>query len=140
MDKYAVRVGGGFNHRMGLFDGILIKDNHIAAAGSISEAVRLARENSPHTLKIEVEAEDLAGVEEAVLAGADVILLDNMSPNEMRAAVNLAAGRVKLEASGGITMANIEEIAATGVDYISIGALTHSVRAVDISLEVVPSQ
>ena len=140
MDKYAVRVGGGFNHRMGLFDGILIKDNHIAAAGSISEAVRLARENSPHTLKIEVEAEDLAGVEEAVLAGADVILLDNMSPNEMRAAVNLAAGRVKLEASGGITMANIEEIAATGVDYISIGALSHSVRAVDISLEVVPSQ
>ncbi len=137
LDKYAVRMGGGHNHRMGLFDCILIKDNHIAAAGSIGEAVNLAKKNAPHTLKVEVEVEDLKGIEEAIRAGADMILLDNMRPEEIREAVRLARGRVILEASGGITLKNIGEIAGTGVDYISVGALTHSVRAVDLSLEVI---
>jgi nicotinate-nucleotide pyrophosphorylase (carboxylating) len=139
LDKYAVRMGGGFNHRLGLFDGILIKDNHIAAAGSITGAVSLARENAPHTIKVEVEVEDLPGVEEAIRAGADVILLDNMSPDKMRKAVRLVGGRVLLEASGNISLDNIEEVAKTGVDLISIGALTHSSRAVDVSLELIPT-
>lgn len=139
LDKYAVRMGGGFNHRLGLFDGILIKDNHIAAAGSITGAVNLARENAPHTIKVEVEVEDLPGVEEAIRAGADVILLDNMSPDKMRKAVRLVGGRVLLEASGNISLDNIEEVAKTGVDLISIGALTHSSRAVDVSLELIPT-
>jgi nicotinate-nucleotide pyrophosphorylase (carboxylating) len=137
LDKYAVRMGGGFNHRMGLFDGILIKDNHIAIAGSITKAVSLAREKARHTLKVEVEVEDLAGVEEAVQAGADAILLDNMSPNTIREAVGLCRGRVLTEASGGITLENVREIAETGVGIISVGALTHSAPAVDLSLEVV---
>ncbi|MFC1534657.1 carboxylating nicotinate-nucleotide diphosphorylase [Thermodesulfobacteriota bacterium] len=137
LDKYAVRMGGGFNHRLGLFDGILIKDNHITAAGSIAEAVNLAKKNAPHTIKVEVEAEDLAGVETAIIAGADAILLDNMLPDEIRKAVELVDGRVIVEASGGINLENIEEIACTGVDLISVGALTHSARAVDISLEVI---
>ncbi|MBW2609393.1 MAG: carboxylating nicotinate-nucleotide diphosphorylase [Deltaproteobacteria bacterium] len=138
LDKYAVRMGGGFNHRLGLSDGILIKDNHIAAVGSIDRAVALARENAPHTIKIEVEVENLTGVEEAITAGADVILLDNMTPDEIIKAVDLADGRVTIEASGGINLDNIREIAQTGVDLISVGALTHSARAVDISLEVIP--
>jgi nicotinate-nucleotide pyrophosphorylase (carboxylating) len=137
LDKYAIRMGGGFNHRMGLFDGILIKDNHIAIAGSITKAVSLAREKAPHTLKVEVEVEDLAGVSEAIQAGADSILLDNMSPDKIREAVGLCRGRVLTEASGGIKLKNIREIAETGVDIISVGALTHSARAVDLSLEVV---
>lgn len=136
LDKYAVRMGGGFNHRFGLFDGILIKDNHIAAAGSIREAVSLARENTPHTLRVEVEVEELAGLREAMEAGADVVLLDNMEPGLMREAVKIAGGRVLLEASGGIHLDNVGEIAATGVDLISVGALTHSVKAKDISLEL----
>ncbi|MGD2127583.1 MAG: carboxylating nicotinate-nucleotide diphosphorylase [Desulfobacteraceae bacterium] len=136
LDKYAVRMGGGFNHRFGLFDGVLIKDNHIAAAGSIRRAVSLAKKNAPHTVSIEVEVEDLAGVEEAIGAGADVILLDNMAPDMIRKAVDLVAGRVVIEASGGINLGNIEEIAQTGINIISVGALTHSPRAVDISLEV----
>ena len=138
-DKYAVRVGGGFNHRFGLYDGILIKDNHIAAAGSVTEAVFLAKQGCPHTIKIEVEVEDLDALEEAIRAGADAVLLDNMSPQMLTNAVRSAKGRVLLEASGGITLENIEEIAKTGVDIISVGALTHSVRAVDISLEMNPS-
>ena len=136
-DKYAVRMGGGFNHRFGLFDGILIKDNHITAAGSISEAVKLAKKNAPHTIKIEVEVEKIACVEEAIEAGADTILLDNMSINEIREAVRIVGGRVKVEASGGVNLENIGEVAGTGVDLISVGALTHSARAVDLSLEVI---
>lgn len=136
-DKYAVRMGGGFNHRMGLFDGILIKDNHIMAAGSVAKAVSLARGGAPHTIKVEVEVEDLDGVEEALRSGADVILLDNMPPDMMQKAVDLVGGRATTEASGGINLENIEEIAKTGVDIISVGALTHSLRAVDLSLEIV---
>ena len=136
-DKYSVRMGGGFNHRFGLYDGILIKDNHIIAAGSIKEAVILAKKNAPHTVRVEVEVEDLSSVKEAIETGADAILLDNMSIDEIRQAVELVNGRIILEASGGITLENISEIARTGVDLISVGALTHSVRAVDLSLEVI---
>jgi nicotinate-nucleotide pyrophosphorylase (carboxylating) len=136
LDKYAVRMGGGFNHRTGLYDGILIKDNHIAAAGSVEEAVKSAIKNAPHTIKVEVEVEDLSGLEDAIRAGAEVVLLDNMSIDEMKKAVELAQGRVLVEASGGITIENIKEIAATGVDMISVGVLTHSVKAVDLSLEI----
>ena len=135
-DKYAVRMGGGANHRFGLSDGILIKDNHIAAAGSISSALSLAKRYAPHTLKIEVEVEDLAGVEEVCRAGADAILLDNMRPEELRKAVELVDGTAMTEASGGITLDTVEDIAATGVDMISVGALTHSARAADFSLEI----
>lgn len=138
LDKYAVRMGGGFNHRLGLYDGILIKDNHIMAAGSIVKAAALAREKAPHTLKVEVEVEDLSDVEEAIQAGADTILLDNMSPDEMRKAVQLSGGRVTIEASGNVNLDNIREIAQTGVDLISVGALTHSASAVDLSLELIP--
>ena len=136
LDKYSVPMGGGSNHRFGLFDGVLIKDNHIAVAGSIEKAVDAARKNAPHGIKIEVEVEDMNGVKTAIEAGADIILLDNMSSDLMRDAVNFVDGRVLLEASGGITLENIKEVAATGVDMISIGALTHSVRAVDLSLEI----
>lgn len=136
LDKYAVRMGGGFNHRLGLYDGILIKDNHIAAAGSVARAVALAKQNTPHTIKVEVEVEDHAGLEEALQAGADVVLLDNMSTQMMREAVRITGGRALLEASGNIDLGNVEEVAETGVDLISIGALTHSARAVDLSLEL----
>ena len=135
-DKYAVKTGGGQNHRFGLFDGILIKDNHIAAAGSITKAVSRARKGSAHTLKVEVEVEDLAGVKEACRAGADIILLDNMTPLEMKEAVSLINGAALVEASGGVTLDTIKEIASTGVDYISVGALTHSPPAADFSLEI----
>ncbi|MEJ2725973.1 MAG: carboxylating nicotinate-nucleotide diphosphorylase [Deltaproteobacteria bacterium] len=137
LDKYAVRMGGGFNHRLGLFDGILIKDNHIAAAGSVRRAVSLAKKGAPHTVRVEVEVEDLTAVEEAIQAGADAILLDNMSPQMMKEAVAIVADRVEIEASGNITLENIEEVAKTGVNIISVGALTHSPRAVDLSLEVI---
>ena len=137
LEKYAVRVGGAHNHRLGLFDGVLIKDNHIAAAGSISRAVEKIRANVPHTVKIEVEVDDLRGLEEAMRVGADAVLLDNMSIDEMREAVSIAGGRVLLEASGGITLETIGEVAQTGVDLISVGALTHSARSVDISLEII---
>jgi len=137
LEKYAVRLGGGINHRFGLFDGILVKDNHIAAAGSISKALADIKAKVPHTLRIEVEVEDTKGVEEAIGAGADAILLDNMSLKEIREAVSIARGRVLLEASGGITLESIEEISKTGVDMISVGAITHSARSVDISLEVI---
>jgi len=136
LDKYAVYVGGGKNHRLGLFDGVLIKDNHITAAGSIFEAVKQAKETAPHTLKVEVEVEDVAGLKEAIDAGAEVVLLDNMTIDAMKDAVHIAAGRVLLEASGNVTLDTVESIARTGVDIISIGKLTHSPRAVDVSLKV----
>ncbi|OQY50972.1 MAG: nicotinate-nucleotide diphosphorylase (carboxylating) [Desulfobacteraceae bacterium 4572_87] len=135
-DKYAVRTGGGQNHRFGLFDGILIKDNHIAAAGSIQKAILNAREGSAHTLRVEVEVENLTGVEEALHAGADIILLDNMTPTEMKEAVRHINGAALVEASGGITLSTVQEIASTGVDFISVGALTHSPKAADFSLEI----
>jgi nicotinate-nucleotide pyrophosphorylase (carboxylating) len=137
LEKYAVRMGGGSNHRFGLFDGILIKDNHIAAAGSITDAVKTMKAAVPHTLKIEVEVENIEGLQEAMEAGADAILLDNMPVKEMREAVSIAQGRILLEASGGITLETIEEISKTGINMISVGAITHSARSVDISLEVV---
>lgn len=137
LEKYAVRRGGGFNHRFGLFDGILIKDNHIAVAGSIAKALARIKGRVPHTLRIEVEMEDIRGVEEAIGAGADAILLDNMSLKEMREAVSIAGGRVLVEASGGITLESIEEVSKTGIDLISVGAITRSARSVDISLEVI---
>jgi nicotinate-nucleotide pyrophosphorylase (carboxylating) len=136
LEKYAVRVGGGSNHRAGLDDGILIKDNHVAAAGSVTEAVERARRSIQHGLKVEIEVTDLAQLDEAVAAGSDAVLLDNMDPGMVRDAVARAGGKVLLEASGGITLKNIAEYARTGVDLISVGALTHSVRAVDLSLEV----
>jgi nicotinate-nucleotide pyrophosphorylase (carboxylating) len=135
-DKYAVRTGGGQNHRFGLFDGILIKDNHIAAAGSISKAVSKAKKGSAHTLRVEVEVEDLAGAKEACRTGADIILLDNMTPLEMKEAVSVINGAALVEASGGVTLDTIKEIASTGVDFISVGALTHSPAAADFSLEI----
>ncbi len=137
LDKYAVRVGGGHNHRMGLYDGVLIKTNHIRAAGSITKAVERARRSAPPTLKIEVEVKDLKGLQEALEARADIIMLDNMALDEMHQAVKIAQGRALLEASGGVNVENVREIAATGVDYISVGALTHSVKAIDMHLEVV---
>lgn len=136
LEKYAVRVGGGSNHRAGLDDGILIKDNHIAAAGNVAQAVARARAAAPHGLKVEVEVQDLDQLDEAISAGAEAILLDNMSPQMVREAVTRAGGKALLEASGGITLETISEYAETGVDLISVGALTHSVRAIDLSLEV----
>jgi nicotinate-nucleotide pyrophosphorylase (carboxylating) len=136
LDKYSVRMGGGYNHRIGLFDGILIKDNHIAAAGSVSKAVSLARNNSPHTVKVEVETETLAEVQEALESGADIILLDNMAIDRMKQAVTLIGGKALVEVSGNVTLGNIAEIAEIGVDFISVGALTHSSKAVDLSLEI----
>jgi len=136
LDKYAVTVGGGHNHRFGLYDGVLIKDNHIAAAGGISRALERVRRRISHTLKVEVEAKNLKEVREALRSGADVIMLDNMSVEDMRKAVSLVNGRVPLEASGNVTLANVRQIAETGVDFISIGMLTHSVPAADISLKV----
>jgi nicotinate-nucleotide pyrophosphorylase (carboxylating) len=134
LEKYAVRVGGGINHRTGLYDGILIKENHIAAAGGITAAVCRARAYIPHTLKIEVETETLAEVAEALAAGADIIMLDNMDVAAMREAVALIGGKALAEASGGVNLETIRKIAETGVDIISVGALTHSVRAMDISM------
>jgi nicotinate-nucleotide pyrophosphorylase (carboxylating) len=134
-EKAAVMHGGGRNHRFGLSDGILIKDNHIAATGSVSEAVSRARAAAPHTLKIEVEVEDLSQLDEAIRAGADIVLLDNFSLELLREAVIKAKGRVLLEASGGITLDTIRSIAQTGVDFISSGALTHSAMAIDLTME-----
>lgn len=136
LEKYAVRVGGGKNHRFGLFDGILIKDNHIAAVGSINEAVKRARAKAPHTLRIEVETENIEQVREAISAGADIIMLDNMDIKTMREAVKLINGKALIEASGGINHNNVRQAAETGVDFISVGAITHSARAMDISMEI----
>jgi nicotinate-nucleotide pyrophosphorylase (carboxylating) len=136
MEKYAVRVGGGYNHRFGLFDGILIKDNHIKALGSIQRAVKAAKK-CHHFFKIEVEVKNLKELREAIEAGADVVMLDNMLVHDMKEAVKIAKGRVMLEASGNIKLENVREVAETGVDLISVGALTHSAVAADISLKIV---
>jgi len=136
LDKYAVRAGGAGNHRFALYDGVLIKDNHIAAAGGISAAIDRARRNIPHTAKIEIEVRNMAELEEAMAAGADVIMLDNMTVADMKAAVDRVQGRIPLEASGNVGLATVRQIAEAGVDYISVGALTHSVQAADISLMV----
>ena len=135
VEKYAVKVGGGTNHRFNLADGILIKDNHIVAAGSITNAVRAARANAPHTLKIEVEVETFDELNEALDAGADIIMLDNMSCEDMKKAVGIVNGRAVTEASGNMGDRNLKEVADCGVDLISIGALTHSVRSLDMSLK-----
>ena len=135
LEKYAVRTGGGANHRIGLSDGVLIKDNHIAAAGGIGAAVKAVRENIPHTLKIEVETTCLDEVRQALEAGADIIMLDNMSNGEMTEAVKIIAGRALTEASGNMGEKDLLEVAKTGVDIISVGALTHTVKAMDISLK-----
>ncbi len=136
LDKWAVRLGGGKNHRIGLYDMALIKDNHIAAVGSITEAVRRVRDGDGRDRPIEVEVGDLDQLAEALETGVDRILLDNMPPELMREAVRLADARVPLEASGGISMESVREVAETGVDFISVGALTHSVEALDISLDL----
>ena len=134
-EKYAVRVGGGYNHRYNLSDGVLLKDNHIGAAGGVREAVRMAREYAPFVRRIEVETENLEMVKEAVVAGADIIMLDNMSPEEMKEAVRLIDGRAETECSGNVTKENIASLVSTGVDYISSGALTHSAPILDISMK-----
>ncbi len=140
LEKYAVRMGGGHNHRFHLGDGILIKDNHLSALRtkgiSLKETVTRARENAPEGIKVEVEVTTTEEAVEAMAAGADIIMLDNMSPDEMRRVTGLVAGRAKIEASGGITLANIRQVAMTGVDIISVGALTHSSKALDISIEL----
>ena len=136
LDKYAVRMGGGRNHRVGLFDGVLIKDNHLRAAGGVGEAVRRARKAAHHLVKIEVEVQTLEEVEEGVAAGADVILLDNMDLDNVSRAVDLVAGRCEIEVSGGVTLETVRALAECGVDYISAGALTHSAPALDLSLEI----
>ena len=140
LERYAVRLGGGFNHRFNLSDGILIKDNHIAAGRSrgfsVVDIVRAAREGAPHTLRIEIEVTTYEEAEEALAAGADVILLDNMSVEEMARCVRLTMGKALTEASGGVTLVNIRAVAETGVDLISSGSITHSAKALDISLEV----
>ena len=136
LEKYAVRTGGGHNHRFNLADGILIKDNHIVSCGSIKDAVAKMRDRVPHTMKIEVEAADMDQVRECLVSAVDIIMLDNMAPAMMREAVKLVGGRARLEASGGINLDNVREVAETGVDYISVGALTHSAPASDISMRL----
>lgn len=140
LEKYAVRVGGGHNHRQNLGDGILIKDNHLVVLQSrgegIGEAIRKARQHTPHTPKVEIEVESIEQAREALSAGADIIMLDNMNLDDMKLVVGLAQGRALIEASGGITLDNVRAVAETGVDLISIGALTHSVKALDMSLEL----
>jgi len=134
LDKYTVAVGGGRNHRIGLFDMVMLKENHIKAAGSITTAVEMIREKYNTDFKIEVETSNFAEIEEAIKSSVDVIMLDNMSIDEMKVAVKMIGGSAKIEASGNITLNNIRAVAETGVDYISVGAITHSVNALDISL------
>ena len=136
LEKYAVRAGGGANHRFGLDDAVMIKDNHVAVAGGVGPAIAAARSAAGHMVKIEAEVDTLAQLEEALAAGADVVLLDNMSLDDLRRAVEIAGGRAILEASGGITPDNAAAVAATGVDVISLGWLTHSVRALDVALDI----
>lgn len=136
LEKYAVRVGGGHNHRFNLADGVLIKDNHIAACGSIQKAVNRIRERVPHTIRVEVETETIEEVEACLAADVDIIMLDNMEPALMEKAVRLIKGRALVEASGGITLDNVRSVAETGVNLISVGALTHSARACDISMKL----
>ena len=137
LDKYAVSVVGGYNHRFGLFDGVLIKDNHIKIAGGVAEGIAVIRKRYKQKYKIEVETSNFEEVKEALIAGADIIMLDNMSTEQMRKAVRLIDGNALVEASGGITLKNIREVAETGVDFISVGSLTHSAPALDIGLYVV---
>ena len=134
-EKYAVRVGGGYNHRYNLSDGVLLKDNHIGAAGSVTKAVKMAKEYAPFVRKIEVEVEDLDMVREAVEAGADIIMLDNMTTEDMAEAIQIIEGRAQTECSGNVTKENISRLTSLGVDYISSGALTHSAPILDISLK-----
>ena len=134
-EKYAVRIGGGCNHRYNLSDGVLLKDNHIGAAGSVAKAVAMAKEYAPFVRKIEIEVENMEQVKEAVEAGADIIMLDNMTPEMMKEAVELIAGRAQTECSGNITKENIAKILETGVDFVSSGALTHSAPILDISMK-----
>ena len=134
-EKYAVRVGGGYNHRYNLSDGVLLKDNHIGAAGSVAKAVEMAKEYAPFVRKIEVEVENLDMVREAVDAGADIIMLDNMSPEDMKEAIRIIDGRAETECSGNVTKENIDRLTSLGVDYISSGALTHSAPVLDISMK-----
>lgn len=136
LEKYAVRKGGGYNHRQGLYDAVLIKDNHIVVAGSIKEAVTAVRRRIGHTVKIEVEVESLEQLHEALESRVDIVMLDNMSVELMKEAVKLAQGKAILEASGGITEETIVEVAKTGVDYIALGGITHSIKALDISLDI----
>lgn len=136
LDKYAVRIGGGGNHRSALDAGILLKENHLAAAGGVAAAVTAAKRAASHLLKVEVEIERLDQLEPAIAAGADVVMLDNMDNATMRRAVEIAAGRVQLEASGNMTLERLRGVAETGVDFISIGGLTHTVRAADLSLRI----
>ncbi len=139
LSKLAVRAGGAANHRFGLFDGVLIKDNHLAAmGGDIAEALRRARAQAPRLLKVEIEVTSLAQLEAAVSGGADVVLLDNMADTDVAEAVRRIAGRVEVEVSGGVTLERLPTLAALGVDFISMGALTHSARAMDLSLELLP--
>jgi nicotinate-nucleotide pyrophosphorylase (carboxylating) len=141
LSKQAVKAGGAFNHRFGLFDGVLIKDNHIAAVGgSVREALRRARTNAPQLVKIEIEVTNLEQLAEALEEGADVVMLDNMDDEQIRRAVELTAGRIPLEVSGGITLERLPRLAKLGVDFVSMGALTHSARAMDLSLEIVQAQ
>jgi nicotinate-nucleotide pyrophosphorylase (carboxylating) len=141
LSKQAVKAGGAFNHRFGLFDGVLIKDNHIAAVGgSVREALRRARTNAPQLVKIEIEVTTLEQLAEALEEGADVVMLDNMDDEQIRRAVELTAGRIPLEVSGGITLERLPRLAKLGVDFVSMGALTHSARAMDLSLEIVQAQ
>jgi len=137
LEKYAVRLGGAANHRLGLYDGVLIKNNHLAAVGSIREAVRRARAHAPGNLNVEVEVTDLAGLEEALAAGADIVMLDNLDDAALARAVAAARGRAPLEASGAMTPERLPRVAATGVNFISMGRLTHSAPAVDIHLRLV---
>jgi nicotinate-nucleotide pyrophosphorylase (carboxylating) len=136
LEKEAVRAGGGLNHRSGLYDAILVKENHSALAGGVGEATRRALANAPEGVEVEIECADLGEVEEALGAGAPRLLLDNMDPPMLREAVALTRGRARLEASGGITLANVGEVAETGVDFVSVGALTHSAPALDVALEL----
>ena len=138
LEKEAVRHGGGANHRYGLYDGVLIKDNHIAAAGGVRKAIERTRGKVPHTLKIEVEVESLEELEEALETGADIVLLDNFPLDLLKEAVIRTRGRSLLEASGGVNLDTVRAIAETGVDFVSCGALTHSAKAIDISLEITP--
>lgn len=137
LEKYAVRCGGGVNHRFGLDDAILIKDNHIAACGGVAEAIRRARASAGHLTRVEVEVDSLAQLDEALAEAPDVVMLDNFSLADLAEAVRRAAGRVTLEASGGVTLETVSAIAATGVDVISVGALTHSAKVLDIGLDAV---
>ena len=137
LEKYAIRMGGGYNHRFGLYDAVLIKDNHIALAGGIKSAINSVRKQISHTIKIEVEVENLSQLQEALEMKVDIIMLDNMDLNTMKKAVEIAKGKTLIEASGGVTLERVKEIAQTGVDLISVGALTHSVKSLDISMEIV---